>query len=137
MRKRYKVILIAACAYFGAFSAPVTASNVYCDFIAHDTCTTRIVGVSPPPFNIIPLNLPDYIECIFEGKDGMMEPCHMEVGYYFAWPFPHMMRGESGCDLMCPDRAYNQSGTVFPGPANSDITAAHDAGREGGVRLAP
>jgi len=104
MKTRYKIIVIVVCTYFGVFLGPVTASNVYCDFIAQEMCTSRITGVNLPPFNLIPLSLPSDNECFFENA-GVMEPCYIETGY-FEWPFPpriHEYEHDRNCDEICPD----------------------------------
>ena len=100
MKTRYKIITIGVCAYFGIFFGPVITSNVYCDFIAQEMCTSRITGVGLPPFNLIPLSMPSDNECFFENK-GVMEPCYIEIGY-FEWPFPPRIP-EHECDEICTD----------------------------------
>ena len=81
------------------FFGPVIASNVYCDFIAQEMCTSRITGVGLLPFNMIPLDISSDNECFFENADGVMEPCYPEIGY-FEWPFPLRIL-ESEHDLRC------------------------------------
>ena len=117
MKTRYKITLIAVCAYFGIFLGPVAASNVYCDFIAQEICTSRITGVNLPPFNLIPLSLPSDNECFFENTEGVMEPCYIETGY-FEWPFPPRMEEhpERNCDEQC-------TGDGELPPCTSDRTA--------------
>ena len=113
MKTRYKIIVIAVCAYFGVFFGPVIASNAYCDFIAQEMCTSRITGVSLPPFNMIPLTLPSDNECFFENTEGVMEPCYIETGY-FEWPFPPRMNEyehDHKCDEICVD-AISEKRTV-------------------------
>ncbi len=105
MKTRYKIIAIAICAYFGVFLGPVVASNVYCDFIAQEMCTSRVTGVSLPPFNMILQSLPNDNECFFENRDGIMEPCYIETGH-LEWPFPprvHESEYNDKCDEICPD----------------------------------
>jgi len=114
MKTRYKIIIIAVCAYFGVFLGPVTASNVYCDFISQEMCTSRITGVNMPPFNLIPLNLSSDNECFFENSEGVMEPCYIKIGY-FEWPFPprtHELEYDRNCDEICHD--VEQSKITFP-----------------------
>jgi len=103
MKTRYKIMVIAVCAYFGVFLGPVITSNVYCDFIAQEMCTSRITGVNLPPFNMIPLSMPSDNECFFENIEGVMEPCYIEIGY-FEWPFhPPLPIQELQCDEICLD----------------------------------
>jgi hypothetical protein len=104
MKTRYKITLVAVCAYFGVFLGPVIASNVYCDFVSQEICTSRITGVNLPPFNMIPLTIPSDSECFFENADGVMAPCYAETGY-FEWPFPPRMEEhlERNCDEQCTD----------------------------------
>ncbi|MDH3203678.1 MAG: hypothetical protein OEL81_03235 [Nitrosopumilus sp.] len=101
MKTRYKITLIVVCAYFGVFFGPVATSNVYCDFISQEMCTSRITGVGLPPFNMIPVNMPTDNECFFENAEGVMEPCYTEIGY-FNWPFPQRA-WESVHDLRCDE----------------------------------
>ena len=102
MKTRYKIIVIAVCAYFGVFLGPVTASNVYCDFIAQEMCTSRITGVVLPPLNLIMPSLPS--DDCFINNDGIMEPCYNEAGL-LEWPFPPRMEDhlERNCDKECSD----------------------------------
>ncbi|QLH10831.1 hypothetical protein [Nitrosarchaeum sp. AC2] len=102
MKTRYKIIIIAVCAYFGVFFGPVAASNVYCDFISHEMCTSRITGVVLPPFNLIIPSLPSN-DC-FVNHDGIMEPCYDEAGL-LEWPFSPRMEDhlERDCDEQCTD----------------------------------
>ena len=105
MKTRYKIIVIAVCAYFGVFLGPVVASNIYCDFVAQEMCTSRVTGVSLPPFNMILQSLPNDNECFFENRDGIMEPCYIETGH-LEWPFPpriHESDLDHKCDEICPD----------------------------------
>ena len=84
---------------------PVVSSNVYCDFIAQEMCTSRITGVSLPPFNMILQSIPNDNECFFEDADGRMVPCYVETGY-LEWPFPpriHENEHNPSCDEICPD----------------------------------
>ncbi|MCH9659251.1 hypothetical protein K0U27_11310 [archaeon] len=102
MKTRYKIILIAICGYFGIFLVPVTASNVYCDFISQEMCTSRITGVVLPPLNFIMPSLPSD-DCLVD-NDGVMEPCYNKAGL-LEWPFPHRMEEhpERNCDEQCTD----------------------------------
>jgi len=105
MKTRYKIVVIAVCAYFGVFFGPIITSNVYCDFIAQEMCTSRITGVNLPPFNMIPLNLPNDNECFFENTEGVMVPCYIETGH-LEWPFPPReweTEHDSRCDEICLD----------------------------------
>ena len=109
MKTRYKITLIAVCAYFGFFFGPVAASNVYCDFISQEPCTSRITGVNLPPFNLLPLSLPSDNECFFENTEGVRVPCYIETGY-FGWPFPpriHEYEYGSKCDEICLDDDFS------------------------------
>lgn len=114
MKTRYKIVAIAVCAYFGVFFGPVIASNVYCDFIAQEMCTSRITGVGLPPFNMIPLSLLSDNECFFE-NEGVMVPCYVETGY-FEWPFPPRV-WESGhdprCDEICIDDNLSEEQKIY------------------------
>ena len=88
MKNRYKIILIAICGYFGIFLVPVTASNVYCDFISQEMCTSRITGVVLPQLNLIMPSLPSD-DCLVD-NDGVMEPCYNKAGllsgrFLLAW----------------------------------------------------
>lgn len=105
MKTRYKIIAIVVCAYFAVFFGPVVTSNVYCDFIAQEMCTSRITRVSLPPFNMIPLSLSTDNECFFENADGVIVPCYIETGH-LEWPFPpriHENEYDHKCDEICPD----------------------------------
>ena len=105
MKARYKIITIAVCSYFAIFLGPVVASNVYCDFISQEMCTSRITGVSLPPFNMVPQSMPSDNECFFENEDGVIGPCHFETGYW-EWPFPpriHEREHDLNCDEICPE----------------------------------
>lgn len=107
MKTRYKIIIVAVCAYFGVFFGPVIASNVYCDFIAQEMCTSRVTGVALPPFNMIPLSIPSDNECFFENAEGVMVPCYIETGY-FEWPFPPRVdEFDRGCDEICLDEQWS------------------------------
>ena len=102
MKTRYKIILIAVCGYFGVFFGPVAVSNVYCDFISQEMCTSRIIGAVLPPFNLMMPRLPSH-NCIVN-NDGVMEPCYNEAGL-LEWPFPPRMEDslERNCDEQCID----------------------------------
>ena len=102
MKTRYKIIIIAVCSYFGVFLGPVVASNVYCDFIAQEICTSRITGVVLPPLNLIIPSLPSD-DCIVN-NDGVMKPCYNDAGL-LEWPFPPRMEihPERECGEMCTD----------------------------------
>ena len=102
MKTRYKVVLIAVCAYFGVFLVPVIASNVYCDFISQEICTSRITGVTLPPFNLIMPELPND-DCLVN-NNGILEPCYNEPGL-IEWPFPPRMEDnpERNCDVEFTD----------------------------------
>jgi len=112
VKTRYKIIIVAVCAYLGVFFGPVIASNVYCDFISQEMCTNRIVGVNLPPFDMI---LPT-ADCWIK-NDGVRGPCHAEP-VSFMWPFP--MRLDvypgSGCHEMCAEQQSAQHG-----PSNFEI----------------
>ena len=102
MKTRYKITIIAVCAYFGIFFGPVTASNIYCDFISQEMCTSRITGVVLPPLNMIMPSLSS--DDCFVNNDGIMEPCYNEAGL-LEWPFPPRMEDhpERNCDEECTD----------------------------------
>ena len=102
MKTRYKIIFIAVCAYFGIFFGPVAVSNVYCDFISQEMCTSRITGVVLPPFNLIMPSLPSD-DCIVN-NDGVTEPCYNDAGL-LEWPLPPRMEvhPERECVEMCTD----------------------------------
>ena len=109
MRVRYKIVAIAVCTYFGVFFGPVVVSNVYCDFIAQEMCTSRITGVTIPPFNMIPINIPSDNQCFFENAEGVMEPCYTEIGH-FNWPFPQRV-WEPVHDLRCDEICIDDEST--------------------------
>ncbi len=111
MKTRYKIITIAICAYFGVFFGPVIVSNIYCDFIVQEMCTSRITGVNPPLFNMIPLSLPSDNECWYDDGEGNMLPCLIDTGY-FEWPFPpriHEYEHDSKCDEICLDDDFPEN----------------------------
>ena len=118
MKTRYKVVLIAVCAYFGVFLVPVIASNVYCDFISQEICTSRITGVILLPFNMILPSLPSD-DCLVN-NNGILEPCYGEPGLV-EWPFSPRMEDhpERNCDVECTD------GGKMP-PCTSGRTACFD-----------
>ena len=118
MKTKYKITIIAVCAYFGVFFGPVTASNVYCDFISQEMCTSRITGVVLPPLNLIMPSLPSD-DCIVN-NDGVMEPCHNEAGL-LEWPFPPRMEDhpERNCDEQCTDVV--RTNTVFTRPITFEM----------------
>ena len=100
MKTRYKITLVAVCVYFGVFFGPVAASNVYCDFISQEVCTSRITGVVLPPLNLIMPSLPS--DNCFVNNGGIMEPCYDETGL-LEWPFPTRIEDhpEKDCDEEC------------------------------------
>ncbi|BDQ30518.1 hypothetical protein NZNM25_08380 [Nitrosopumilus zosterae] len=102
MKTRYKIILVAVCAYFGVFFGPVITSNVYCDFVSQEMCTSRITGVVLPPLNLIMPSLPKD-NCVVD-NDGVMEPCYNDAGL-LEWPFPPRMEvhTERECNKICAD----------------------------------
>lgn len=102
MKTRYKIILIAVCTYFGVFLGPVVTSNVYCDFVSPDMCTSRITGVVLPLLNLIMPSLPSD-DCIVN-NNGNMEPCYNEAGL-LEWPFPPRLEDhpERECEEICSD----------------------------------
>ena len=102
MKTMYKIIIIAVCSYFGVFLGPVVASNVYCDFVSQEMCTSRITGVVLPPLNLIIPSLPSD-DCIVN-NDGVMKPCYNDAGL-LEWPFPPRMEihPERECGEMCTD----------------------------------
>lgn len=107
MKVRYKITIVAVCVYFGVFFGPVITSNVYCDFIAQEFCTSRITGVVLPPFNMIPLSIPSDNECFFENAEGAVVPCYIETGY-FEWPFPpRVPEFERECKEICLDDQWS------------------------------
>ena len=115
MKLRYKIIIAAICVYFGVFFGPVIASNVYCDFIAQEMCTSRITGVVLPPFNMISHDQTSGSECFFEDVQGVVVPCGMD---HFEWPFPPREIGHSEyCEEICSDEAVQSQGAeVFTMP---------------------
>jgi len=112
MKTRYKIIAVAACAYLGVFFGPVIASNVYCDFVSQEMCTTRIVGVNLPPFDMI---LPP-ADCWIK-NDGGWGPC-LAGPVSVMWPFP--MRLDVHSEPGCPDMCAEQRGAQR-GPSNYEI----------------
>ncbi len=103
IKTRYKIILIGICIYFAVFFTPVIASNVYCDFISQEMCTSRIKGVTLPSFNMISSSISSDNECYFENDDGSVVPCHNAIGE-FEWPFPpRMLEHPQECIEICPD----------------------------------
>jgi len=109
MRTRYKIITVAVCAYLCVFFGPVVASNVYCDFISQEMCTTRIVGVNLPPFDLI---LPT-ADCWIK-NGGVRGPCHGEPAS-LRWPFPMPLDAhpESGCPDICAERSAQRGPPDF------------------------
>ena len=105
MKTRYKIVLIAVCAYFGVFLGPLIVSNVYCDFISQEMCTSRITGVALPPFNLILSGLANNNECFFENSDGVMEPCYVDEVGIIEWPYPPRMEihPERNCEEICAE----------------------------------
>ena len=105
MKTRYKIVVIVVCSYFTIFLGPVVASNVYCDFISQDMCTSRITGVSLPPFNMISQSMSNNDGCFLENADGTTEPCYIET-VHLEWPFPpriHDSEYDNSCEEICPD----------------------------------
>ncbi len=73
------------------------------DFISQEMCTSRITGVTLPPFNMIPLLISSDNECHFENDDEVMVPCYNEIGE-FEWPFPpRVFEHQQECIEICPD----------------------------------
>jgi len=128
MKTRYKIIAIAVCAYFGVFLGPVATSNVYCDFVSQEMCTSRITGVILPPLNLIMPSLPRD-NCIVN-NDEIMEPCYNEAGL-LEWPFPprtHELEYDRNCDKICPDVELSKitfpQGTIKIGDILLDVQIA-------------
>lgn len=119
LKARYKIIAIAACAYLGVFLGPVAASNLYCDFVAQEPCTSRITGASLPPFSMVPLGLPSGDDCFFENAQGALVPC--SIGH-FVWPFPpREVEHPESCEEICSDEATQGSEIlIMPGAASLD-----------------
>ena len=113
MKTRYKILIVAICAYFAVFFGPVIASNVYCDFISQEMCTSRITGVVLPPFNLIMYDV-SRDDC-FVNNDGVLEPCYIESAGLLEWPFSPRITDypERNCDDMCPDQPSIDTITQF------------------------
>ena len=101
MKRRYKIIILGVCAYFGIFIGPIAASNVYCDYFTQEQCTSIISGVNLVPFNFIFSSVSDD-NCNSYGSYDMRSFCNIQRGH-FTWPFPpnrsHEL--EDNCDTIC------------------------------------